>query len=86
MKIGIAQMDCEPGNVDVNLEKIAQFVKKAQETKCRLVLFPEMVDTGYEMSFIKNKASAWDEKPYKCLENLAKEYGIYLAAGISEKK
>jgi len=85
MKIGIAQIDCDPGNVDANLEKISLFVDKAQKQNCRMVVFPEMVDTGYQMDAIRRSASVWNSGPFNTLKNLAAENNLYIAAGISEQ-
>jgi predicted amidohydrolase len=49
MKIAIAQMECTVGNVSSNLNKMSVFTKKAAEAGCRVVVFPEMADTGYDV-------------------------------------
>ncbi|GAH06820.1 unnamed protein product, partial [marine sediment metagenome] len=33
MKIGLAQMDCELGNIKANLNKIKEFISRAREEK-----------------------------------------------------
>ncbi len=85
MKIGVAQINCSPGEVPENCFKIESFSRLAREQGCEMVVFPEMTDTGYDISLIPEKASTWSELPFATLKNTASELGIYLVCGISEK-
>jgi predicted amidohydrolase len=89
MKVCVAQILCTPGDVSSNCSKITDLVHEAKEKDCEVVVFPEMVDTGYDMSMLKEIASTWDieqdDSPFSILSNAARDNGIYLICGISEK-
>ena len=86
MKIALAQIDCSPGNIKTNLEKISHFTKRAKKAASEIVVFPEMVDTGYLMPIIQDTASYWDGAPLKFLQKTAKENQIGIICGISERE
>jgi len=89
MKVGVAQIGCTPGDVPSNCAKIIEYARRAGDRGCGVVVFPEMVDTGYDMSMLDRIASPWDGKrddaPFVKAGNAAKEAGIYLVCGLSEK-
>jgi len=85
MKIGIAQINCSPGDVKANLEKITQLTQSAKKKGCEVIIFPEMADTGYEMATIKNSASTWEEEPFKIIQQAAIKNNIRIVCGISER-
>jgi len=47
MRIAIAQINPTLGDFEYNSEKILEFVKRAQEKECELVVFPESALFGY---------------------------------------
>ena len=49
MKIAAAQIACAPGDLEANLRTIHDFASRAKDFGAELVVFPEMVDTGYSM-------------------------------------
>ncbi|MBC8182217.1 hypothetical protein H8E88_13990 [candidate division KSB1 bacterium] len=85
MKTGIAQINCSPGDIKANLEKITQFTHSAKKHGCDVIVFPEMADTGYEMATIRNSASSWEEEPFKHLQQTAVKNDIGIICGISER-
>lgn len=85
MKIAAAQIDCQPGNIPANLEKIKTFMHRAKEGGAELVIFPEMVDTGYEMVAIRISSLRWETGPFLQLRQAAINLDIHLICGISEK-
>ncbi len=86
MKIAVAQIKCSLGDVTANIEQIASLSQKAAMKGSDVIIFPEMADTGYEMSVIREKASAWDEAPLNALEKVATDHGIHVICGMSEKE
>jgi len=46
-KIALAQIESEPGNLEANLRKMLDYVKKARKEGCSMVVFPEMCLPGY---------------------------------------
>ncbi len=85
MKIGIAQIDCQVGDVDANCLTIASMVEQAAEAGCAAVVLPEMADTGYDMEAIRVHASTWDVGPCEMLRKLAADLGITVICGLSER-
>lgn len=84
MKIGIAQIDCEPCNVDRNIQKIRDYSERAKQQECDLVIFPEMSDTGYDPQTVRSCASSWSGGPCDELSSIAAELELHLVCGLSE--
>jgi len=85
MKVAIAQMDCQIRNVAANVETMAGMIVQAAQQACDVVLFPEMADTGFEMSTIRDYAGSWEDGPCRDLRRLAGEHGIAVIAGLSDR-
>ncbi len=47
MKVAIAQLNTVIGDFKYNFDKIIYFANKAKDLSCDLVVFPELVITGY---------------------------------------
>lgn len=47
MKIAIAQISTDPGNIAGNSKKIINYIKKAREAKADMIIFPELTIPGY---------------------------------------
>ena len=86
MKIAVAQIACTVGNVDANLGKIRVFAEQAREGGAEWVIFPEMADTGYVMSVIREKASVWSKGAVPELQSIAKEVAVGIMCGVSERE
>ena len=90
MKISVVQMECDLGNVKANIEKVSFYTSKARQEGFDLVVFPEMVDTGYNMDVIRDKASSWDENnsenPFNLIKKAGKDNKIHIICNISEKE
>jgi len=85
MKIGVVQMDAPAGQAASNMSKVSRYVQQAAQVNCDVVVFPEMVDTGYNMDAISSMAAAWDEKPFQVLCSAALENHIHIICNISER-
>lgn len=82
MKIGAVQFKGLPGDVRGNLSLIRSFVQRGAKAGCRLLLFPEATDLGYDPSIIAQHApSAWPLVE-KTMSGLAREHKIFLACGV----
>ncbi len=86
MKIAVAQIKCSLGDTMANLEQIGALTQNAAEKECDVIVFPEMVDTGYDMSVIREKASPWHEAVFQTIQTIAEQHNIHIVAGISEKE
>ena len=85
MRVALAQMKCSLGNIEANCSKIFSFAERAAEDHCRVVIYPEMSDTGYDTSVIRETASDWKGLPYSTLRRAAKDLGVYVICGLSER-
>ena len=85
MKIAAAQISCAPGDLDANVRKIRDFASRAKEAGAELIVFPEMVDTGYSMPIIQKHATSWAEGAVPKLQKTAKELAISIVAGVSDR-
>ena len=85
MKIAAAQIACVPGEAATNLRKIVNFAERAQAAGAALVVFPEMADTGYVMSVIREAARPWSEGAVPALQELAKRLSLTIICGVSER-
>jgi omega-amidase len=85
MKIAAAQISCALGDFEANVRKIREFSRRAKNSGADLVVFPEMVDTGYSMPAIQKHARPWGEGAVPELQKIAKELSIGVIAGISER-
>jgi len=86
MKIAAAQISCALGDLDANLSKIREFSSRAKDAGAELIVFPEMVDTGYSMPVIQKHAKAWADGAVPELQTIAKALSIAIASGVSERE
>ncbi len=49
MRVGIAQIDCELFNIEKNVEKHLEYIKKAKKLNIDTLVFPEMSISGYHI-------------------------------------
>ena len=86
MRVALAQIVCDVGNVAANCNTLRRLARQASEEGCDAVVFPEMADTGYDMNTIVEKASTWDSGPLQLLQELASQLGIWIVCGLSERE
>src|SRR4029077_19512184 len=85
MKIAAAQISCVLGDFNTNLRKARDFAVLAKKSGAELIVFPEMVDTGYSMPVIQKYAKKWSGGAAPELQRIAKEISIAIVAGISDR-
>jgi len=85
MKIAAAQISCVLGDFTANLRKARNFAVLAKKSGAELIVFPEMVDTGYSMPVIQKHAKKWSDGAVPELRKIAKEISIAVVAGISDR-
>jgi omega-amidase len=85
MKIAVAQMSCSLGDPEANLLKVRDFSRRAKDTVAELIVFPEMIDTGYSMPVIQNHAGSWTNGFVPGLQKTARELSIAIVCGVSER-
>ena len=86
MKIAAAQISCALGDLDANLSKIREFSSRAKDAGAELIVFPEMVDTGYSMPIIQKHAKAWADGAVPEVQTIAKALSIAIVSGVSERE
>lgn len=86
MKLAIAQVDCQVGDLAANTKMMLEYVGEAAANACDVVVLPEMTDTGYLMPVVVEKAAAWEsDAPFGALREAAAENSIHVVAGLSER-
>jgi omega-amidase len=85
MKIAAAQISCSLGEPDANLRKIDNFSERAKDAGAELIVFPEMVDTGYAMPVIQKHAAPWTRGPVPEIQKIAATHSIAIVCGVSER-
>jgi omega-amidase len=82
MQAAIIQMAVEPGNAAVNMGKAAAFVTEAAKQGCDFIVLPELWYGGYALDRLDELAAPLASHPgILRMQQLAKEYGVMLAAG-----
>ena len=85
MKIAVAQISCSVGDPGANLLKIRDFSARAKQADADLIVFPEMIDTGYSMPVIQANAASWTDGFVPELQEIARELSIAIVSGLSER-
>jgi omega-amidase len=85
MKTAVAQISCSLGDPEANLLKVRDFSRRAKETGAELIVFPEMIDTGYSMPVIQTHAASWTSGFVPSLQKTARELSIAIVCGVSER-
>src|SRR5438270_7445047 len=85
MKVAAAQISCVLGDFNANLRKVRDFAALARKSGTELIVFPEMVDTGYSMPVIQKHAKKWSDGAVPELQRTAKEISIAIVAGVSDR-
>jgi len=85
MKIAAAQIRSTPGDLQGNVRKVRDFASRARESGVELVVFPEMIDTGYSMAAIQKHATSYDEGAVPEFQKMAGQLSIAIIAGVSDR-
>ncbi|MCL2565985.1 MAG: carbon-nitrogen hydrolase family protein [Defluviitaleaceae bacterium] len=85
MKIGIIQMSVD-FDKSKNLEKMANYVKKAKEIGADLAILPEMFNCPYSNKYFADYAEEKGGESYTALSKAAADNGIYLVGGSIPEK
>src|SRR5207247_10759168 len=86
MKIATAQISCAPGDLQANLAKVRDFSARAKKAGAELIVFPEMIDTGYSMPLIQKHATSWNEGAVPRLQKMARQFSLAIIAGVSDRE
>lgn len=84
-RIALAQISCEQGDKTENIRKMEREVTKAKEQRAELVIFPELLLTGYTVrDQIYELAETIPGRSTTILEQIAKKTGTYIIFGMPE--
>src|SRR5438034_3964353 len=85
MKIAVAQISCSVGDPGANLLKVRDFSARDKQADADLIVFPEMIDTGYSMPVIQANAASWTDGFVPELQEIARKLSIAIVSGLSER-
>jgi predicted amidohydrolase len=84
MKLSIAQLDVERGNVPHNLHLIQAAAEKAAESEVDLLCLPEMVTTGFDWERNRQLLSE-SEQHHREVGRIAREYQVAVCGSFLEQ-
>lgn len=88
VSIAVVQMQPELGEIEENLVKMSEFVTKiASQQKVDLILFPELVTSGYELGVRFTEVAQLIPGPTaNLLAQRAQQLGVYIGFGMVAKE
>ncbi|WP_416353544.1 carbon-nitrogen family hydrolase [Agrilactobacillus fermenti] len=81
LTIAIAQMAIAFGQPADNRAKVKKFVAQAAKQRADIVVFPELWDTGYDLTRFDEIADSEGTTAQQLLAQLAQQYHIYILGG-----
>lgn len=85
IKIGMGQLLVEGGEPGRNLKRAEEMIRDASSKGCGIVLLPETLDLAWTHPSAKSEAQPIPGPYSDKLCVLAKELGVYICAGLTEK-
>jgi predicted amidohydrolase len=86
-KLAVAQMRVVGGEREINLAHAGEMIAEAAENGAQLVLLPEAMDLGWTDPAALTQAEPVPEgKVASFLSNAAREHGVYICSGLTEKE
>lgn len=85
MKIGIVQTTAKVGDVRANIKKVETYAGKAADLGCRIVVFPEMIETGYTVSAMSEHGGLPQNDVPGVVGAIAAGLKIGILCGIAER-
>jgi N-carbamoylputrescine amidase len=85
LTVAAVQMACQPGRVDENLERATQFIEVAVQRGAQLVLLPELMPSGYQLTeALWDSAEPFNGRTVGWLTSLAQRLRVYLGTTFLE--
>ena len=89
MKVGFVQMEPKLLNLNANLSKAEKLIKEAANQGAKLIVLPELFDTGYNFEAKEEVEEIAQQIPdgetTQFLVEQAREYEAFIVAGTAEK-
>ncbi|MBE2271678.1 MAG: carbon-nitrogen hydrolase family protein [Anaerolinea sp.] len=86
--VAVVQMNPKLGEPDENLIKMSEMISKvASSQRVDLIVFPELITSGYELGLrFTEKAQRIPGPTVNLMAQRASEYGVYIAFGMVSKE
>lgn len=81
MKIAVIQMDIALGLPKINRQRVEQRVRNAAAQGARVVILPEMWNTGYSLQQLSSTADDSGQPSLRLLQSLASELKVHIIGG-----
>jgi predicted amidohydrolase len=85
IRVGLGQLLVEGGEPERNLQRASLLVENAARQKCDLVLLPEVLDLGWTHPSALSEAQPIPGPYSNHFCRLARELGIFVCAGLTER-
>lgn len=85
IKIGMGQLLVEGGEPERNLERAVKMIRDASDKECQLIVLPECIDLAWTHPSAKTEAQPVPGLYSEILCKSAREFNIYVCAGLTEK-
>jgi len=85
LKVAMAQLLIEGGEVQRNFERAFKFIKQASEQACQLIVLPETIDFAWTHPRSKTECEPIPGPHSEKFCEMAKEHEIYICLGLTEK-
>lgn len=82
MRIGVAQIKAEKGDIEKNILNHERFIKWAIAMDINMIIFPELSLTGYEPNLAKELAIQPNDKRLKVFQRLSDYSNIIIGLGV----
>ncbi len=90
LTLALVQMSGQLGDQEANLERVLALTRQAASRGANLVVFPELVLTGYNQDLLGPRlvelALSREDEALQRLARVAGEEGVYLVAGFVERR
>lgn len=85
MRIGVAQIKAERGDIGKNIVKHKRFIESAIEMDIDMIIFPELSLTGYEPDLAMHLALNQHDEELTVFQKLSNSYNITIGVGAPTK-
>ena len=86
VSVGMGQLLVEGGEPERNLRRAEEMIRQAAKQKCEIVLLPECLDLAWTHPSAKVAAEPVPGIYSDTFCRIAKELGVYICAGLTEKE
>ncbi|MCE7995253.1 MAG: carbon-nitrogen hydrolase family protein [Roseivirga sp.] len=86
MKICLAQIASDPGNIAANIARHEEFISAAAEHKADLIVFPELSICGYEPAVAVDTALQKEDERLDTFQQLSDAHALTIGIGVPLKQ